>query len=402
MRSVTGPVGLRWPFLWRAPGLQLPFGVSGGRQLSGSTAYGFAAVVALLGGGLALVLSKSLSAAARRAFAAGRRRHILVASFGVFVLLEIINAVVLPRLYPAFHLALAIMAAMTGGLLTLGIDYQDARRRRKRLGRSVAALATFAVCAALSPHAAQRLSHLDNIRFIYHQRAPMLSQVLLLGAEIAPPKPLADDSSLQARPIGGPALPLRGRDVLLITIDALRADHVGAYGYERATTPNIDALAAEGLVFDAAYTPTPHTSYAVTSMLTGKYMRPLILQGLGTDSETWATHLRRYGYRTAGFYPPAVFFIDGDKFGAFKKSQLGFEYQKVEFASAEQRVEQVSSYLETVSPEQRVFLWVHLFEPHEPYEAHAKHPFGERDIGSLRQRDCRGGCGGRQAGEAGA
>ena len=51
-------------------------------------------------------------------------------------------------------------------------------------------------------------------------------------------------------------------------IDALRADHVGAYGYARATTPNIDALAKSGAVFEHAYRPTPHTSHSVTSMMT--------------------------------------------------------------------------------------------------------------------------------------
>ena len=112
----------------------------------------------------------------------------------------------------------------------------------------------------------------------------------------------------------GHAIDLRGRDVVLISVDALRADHVGAYGYGRPTTPRLDRLAAEGVVFEAAYTPTPHTSYAVSSLMTGKYIRPLVLQGLGDDSETWAQHLQRYGYKTAGFYPPAVFFIDGERF----------------------------------------------------------------------------------------
>jgi len=59
---------------------------------------------------------------------------------------------------------------------------------------------------------------------------------------------------------------------------------------------------------------------------------------------------------------------------------LDFEYRKVEFASVELRTNQVQSYLEGLSGPTPAFLWVHLFEPHEPYEAHPEHPFGDRDL----------------------
>jgi arylsulfatase A-like enzyme len=172
----------------------------------------------------------------------------------------------------------------------------------------------------------------------------------------------------------------RGRDILLVSIDALRADHVGAYGYPRKTTPHIDRLAETGAVFTEAYAPTPHTSYSVTSLMTGKYMRPLLLQGAGADSDTWAGLLRTYSFRTGAFYPPAVFFIDPDRFVPFRDSFLGFEYRKVEFMEGPGRVQQVASYLANEPTDRRVFVWVHLFAPHEPYEAHAGHAFGERDV----------------------
>ncbi|MFO0570884.1 MAG: sulfatase-like hydrolase/transferase [Polyangiaceae bacterium] len=135
-----------------------------------------------------------------------------------------------------------------------------------------------------------------------------------------------------------------------------------------------------GAVFTHAYAATPHTSYSVTSMMTGKYMRPLLLQGAGSDSDTWATWLRTYGYKTAAFYPPAVFFIDPDRFTSFRDQHLGFEYQKVEFMEGQGRVEQVSAYLAERAPTERVFAWVHLFSPHEPYELHPEHDFGSRDV----------------------
>jgi tetratricopeptide (TPR) repeat protein len=155
---------------------------------------------------------------------------------------------------------------------------------------------------------------------------------------------------------------------------------VGAHGYARAVTPNLDALAAEGCVFTAAYSPTPHTSYAVTSLMTGKYMRPLLLQGLGADSETWAEALARDGYGTAAFYPPAVFAVDPERFTRFAERGFGFERRQLDTAGARARAAQVGAYLAEQPADRRVFLWVHLLEPREPYEAHAEHDFGDRAV----------------------
>lgn len=141
---------------------------------------------------------------------------------------------------------------------------------------------------------------------------------------------------------------------------------MGAYGYARPTTPNLDCLAASGVVFEAAYSPTPHTSYAVTSITTGKYMRPLVLQGLGEDSETWAGHLRRLRLPHRGLDPPAVFFIDAERFGTFRDRALDFEYRKVEFAPAASRATQVKAYLDKVKPDRRVFLWGTSSSPTSP------------------------------------
>ena len=111
-----------------------------------------------------------------------------------------------------------------------------------------------------------------------------------------------------------------GHDVVLaLGRRPARRSRLAPTATPRPTTPNLDALAREGTLFEAAYCPTPHTSYSVTSMMTGKYLRPLLALGLGEDSETWAQDLRRYGWRTAAFYPPAVFFIDEDRFPRFEQ-----------------------------------------------------------------------------------
>jgi hypothetical protein len=110
-------------------------------------------------------------------------------------------------------------------------------------------------------------------------------------------------------------------------------------------------------------------------MMTGKYLRPLLALGMGDDSETWAQELRRYGWRTAAFYPPAVFFIDEGNFRSFEQEHLGFEYAKVEFAAPDLREKQVSEYLDGAPAGVPLFLWVHFFEPHEPYVVHPGHVF---------------------------
>ncbi|RYE91526.1 MAG: hypothetical protein EOO75_08705, partial [Myxococcales bacterium] len=195
--------------------------------------------------------------------------------------------------------------------------------------------------------------------------------------EAAPGGPATASSAAVAE---GEPLDWRGRDLLLITVDALRSDRLGVHGYPRPITPFLDSLATTGTSFDAAYTATPHTSYAISSLMTGKYMRPLLLQGAGNDPDTFARLLRSYGYRTAAFYPPAVFFIDPDRFAPLRDRGLDFEYRKVEPAPVARRTDQVESYLAKLRPERRVFLWVHLFEPHEPYEAHEGIDLGARDV----------------------
>lgn len=291
------------------------------------------------------------------------------------VSLWVADSFIFPRLYPGFHeschLAFLVALAVASGAL-------PASRAVTRT-----ALGTLLVSVALMGYAgvgARGAQKSDNLRMVLLDRAPLLGRAVRLAAWVAPPD-ASDEGAASAKvvPSGevARALDWTGRDVVLVTIDALRADHLSSYGYTRPTTPNIDALAARGTRFSHAYCPTPHTSYSVTSMLTGKYMKPLLALGVGEGSETLATHMRRYGYRTAAFYPPAVFFIDEARFVSFRDSGLDFEYRKVEFADRATRVAQVRRYLASAPKDRPLFLWVHLFEPHEPYVAHEGRTFGD-------------------------
>jgi len=123
---------------------------------------------------------------------------------------------------------------------------------------------------------------------------------------------------LSTRSAAGPSL-------LLITIDTLRADHVGAYGAASAATPSIDALAARGVRFDQAQTAVPLTGPSHATILTGQYppshgVRGNVVFTLGSKYPTLATLLKGHGYRTAAFvgaYPVAAAFGFNQGFDTF-------------------------------------------------------------------------------------
>jgi len=105
-------------------------------------------------------------------------------------------------------------------------------------------------------------------------------------------------------------------NVLLITIDTLRADHVGSYGYKEAQTPAIDAIAARGLRFAHATTVAPLTLPAHASLMTGTFpwyhhVRDNGGFYLSDDQETLAKVLRARGYRTGGFVAALCSIVGG-------------------------------------------------------------------------------------------
>src|SRR5437773_972560 len=94
--------------------------------------------------------------------------------------------------------------------------------------------------------------------------------------------------------------------VLLITLDTVRADHVGCYGYSKIETPNLDRLASDGIRFSHAYAQVPITLASHAVILTGTYpmsnrVRDFTSAGLAAGVPTLAERLRRHGYRTAAF-----------------------------------------------------------------------------------------------------
>jgi arylsulfatase A-like enzyme/HEAT repeat protein len=353
-------------------GAAVAFGVSGGRHFSNPLVR--AAFVLALAVATALLTVGGLPRVAVL-----RRRPVRLASLALVLGAGawFADGHVLPRLYPTFHATLFVVTLLSCALLAFAVRAETrAHRALSKLG-AVAVLGLVLHSAAKIPGAVSALDRATNLRIVLVEHAPLLGPVVALTMRWHPPDAgatVSDGVGHEPTEVAR-SLEWSNRDIVLLTVDALRADHVSAYGYPRATTPNIDDLAHEGTLFESAYCPTPHTSYSITSMMTGKYLRPLLALGLGGSSETWAQDLRRYGWRTAAFYPPAVFFIDRAKFAGFEDDRLGFEYAKVEFADPVLREKQVAEYLDTAAVDRPLFLWVHFFEPHEPYVQHPEHPF---------------------------
>jgi len=172
-----------------------------------------------------------------------------------------------------------------------------------------------------------------------------------------------------------------GRNLLLVSIDTLRADRLGCYGYAPAQTPQLDALAARGLRFEQAVTVTPLTLPAHSSLLTGTFpawhgVRDNGGFYLGAEQTTLAEVLGGAGYRTGGFV--GAFVLDS-RWGIAQGFEHYFDdfdltrYDNAPGMDAIQRPgrEVVDQALEWLDADRArpFFAWVHLYDPHAPYEA---------------------------------
>lgn len=240
-------------------------------------------------------------------------------------------------------------------------------------------------------------------------------------------------------------MPADQKSIVLVTVDCLRADHVGFLGYSRATTPFLDGLARESSVVSTAIVAGAPTYYSLPAIMASR--SPLALGrdvlGLAPSEPTIASVLRDAGYATAAFtaanpYISARFgyangfdtfhdFLEGEPeapprgkdsvdrgwarrvngaiqkvaVGPLKKiySQLYFEYcQRVtpvpasldalrRFPSADVLVDQACEWLDSAG-ERPFFLWLHLMDPHSPYypKNEALAAMGDRQVTPYRAR----------------
>lgn len=171
------------------------------------------------------------------------------------------------------------------------------------------------------------------------------------------------------------------RAVVLITLDTVRADRIGAYGSSSGLTPTLDRLAAEGVRFARCLTVAPITLPAHASILTGldPIEHGVRLNGafaLDAAVPTLATQLREQGYRTGAFV--SAFVLDrrfglGEGFDVYDDQMVSGG--PVDDLGPEERrgaetVERALAFVDRAG-DQPCFLWVHLFDAHAPYEAPA-------------------------------
>ncbi len=184
-----------------------------------------------------------------------------------------------------------------------------------------------------------------------------------------------------------PTIPTSKKDILkpptnivLITVDALRADHVHAYGYERQTTPNLDRFALENTLFKQVRAQGPSTRHSLPVLLAGRYFSSLALKHgkkwstLLPENVTFAEELKKKDYQTIAILPYFRF-----------KERSGFsqgfdtwitivdkERDPVWDPTADLVTDKGIAFLDKLSSSGRPwFLWLHYFDPHGAY---VKHP----------------------------
>lgn len=191
-------------------------------------------------------------------------------------------------------------------------------------------------------------------------------------------------SPCQVSLLHGAKLP---QNAILITIDTLRADHLGCYGYQGVKTPNLDQLANQGVLFEQAYSPVPLTLPAHASILTGLYppahnLRTNGSYSLNPDLTTLAERFKENNYTTAAFVSS---FVLDRRFGLDQgfstyDDHLADDPNQPELLDRERRAEQATNaclaWLKERKKDEKFFLWLHYMDPHEDY--HPPAPYNQQ------------------------
>jgi arylsulfatase A-like enzyme/Flp pilus assembly protein TadD len=180
----------------------------------------------------------------------------------------------------------------------------------------------------------------------------------------------------------GWARPAPRPNIVLITLDTTRADRMGFLGSKRGLTPNLDALARQGIVFTRAYSHVPLTTASHTTILTGTYPQFNHVNDFGVPLSPRLPYLpdllQQRGYRTAAFVGSLILDpLDGTAPGfdrGFELYDAGFHLRRHgadRYQSVERRagvvVDHALKWLSQL-PNGPFFLWVHLYDAHDPYD----------------------------------
>ena len=386
-----------------------------GRPTAVAAVSGLALAVALSGLGAWLVHR------ARPWLEGDRRRRVpLVAALLTIVTATIValDRTVLVRLYEELHLAFGLGACFGAQLVVLCI-LPPAETRWSRPARHPAAsgIALVLGLAVTAVPTVPEIYALALERTVIHAKVLRLARALLdldrdgysavlgggdcddhnpavhPGAVDLPENGVDEDCSggdltlemltLTGASRSGPPAPIAPGplNIMLMTIDAARWDHLGTYGYFRNTSPNIDRLADHALVFERAYAASNNTASSFPSLLTGRYpsSSPWSFDpGLGVDegwpflrdedNVTLPELLAPAGFTTLAVVRGAVVFRLGLRQGFERATEL----DELTQGAAREALDWVG--------DRRFFAWIHVDYPHEPYEPNDLVNFGETDI----------------------
>jgi arylsulfatase A-like enzyme len=284
------------------------------------------------------------------------RRHVVACALVIASAGALLADALLPaRLYPEARLVLILAAfAVAARALAPVRGARGGDWRARTVGAAVCALG------------AAVLLRTPNVRFIASERAPATG--LLLGgidraaAALVAPGPRSAALPMLA-PTPSPRSPtaLGGAHLVLVTIDALRADALGP------ATPTLARLGTSGRRFFRAYAQAPQTAYSVTSLLTSQPPDRVV----ETQPPTLTEALRDRRWLTQAFYPAGLFFDGRDALSRYAHTRFGFEWADTRTLPADALTDAVIARLDALAHEgePRIFLWVHYFDPHEPYDA---------------------------------
>ncbi len=185
------------------------------------------------------------------------------------------------------------------------------------------------------------------------------------------------------------------KSLLLVTLDTTRRDHLGCYGSAVARTPCLDALAAQGVVYDHAWCSAPITLSSHTSILTGVYpcahgIRENGAFTVSAKARLLPEVLKEAGFKTGAFI--GCYILDArwglnqgfDLYDQPDASRVGQTWKVVE-RSAGEVTDAALRYIDTLQPADRFFIWVHYYDPHYPYKPPAGYqpPSGQEYDGEI-------------------
>ena len=215
-------------------------------------------------------------------------------------------------------------------------------------------------------------------------KAPLTSLLLMsvacTGSSPTPPAeaPAEAEAAEAAAPAARPKA--EGPSLILVTMDTTRPDHLGAYGYADAHTPNIDKVASEGAHFERAYAVVPLTTPAHGSMMSGLYPTRTGIHTngdaiLNEEVTTLAEILNEQGYHTAAsvsaFVTTRIWNLDQGFDAYFDKVEAAPDARDTRW-SRERRagevIDDLEGWLAEKPKDEPFFVWAHFYDPHDPYD----------------------------------